>query len=121
MFSKTALSSKIAILALLILAGFFGNLKFKQWQSQKQIEQEKQKLQSQAEALQKKNDELNLSLSYLNSPDFKERVARQQLNLKKQGETVYTFGDLPGNAGLDEAEQKNGNAKKWRDHFFGTE
>jgi len=105
--------------ALLILLVFLGNLKFKQWQSQRQIEKEKQSLQDQADSLQKKNQELSRSLQYLNSESFKERVAREQLGLKKDGEQAYSFADAPRVAGAStDAPGGPSNIKKWWDYFF---
>lgn len=119
MLSKQTLSSKITIAALLFLVVFLADLKFKQWQKQRQIEAEKQSLQRQADALQKKNDDLSQSLQYLNSPSFKERVAREQLDLKKAGEQVYSFSDSPQVAGaFSEPASGTGNIKKWWDYFF---
>jgi cell division protein DivIC len=117
MISKTALSSKITILALLGLLVFLGNIKFKQWKDKQEIEKEKQNLLVQADLLQKKNTELSQSLQYLNSPSFKERVARQQLGLKKDGETIYSFGETQV---LTSAENtpKESNTKKWWNYFF---
>ena len=116
MLSKQNLSSKFAIFCLVVLLAFLGNLKFRQWQSQRQIEQQMQSLEDQAGALQNKNKELSNSLEYLSSPSFKERVAREQLNLKKDGEQVYSFSDAPASQASD--AQKVSNAKKWWDYFF---
>jgi len=116
-FSKQALSSKLAITGLFLLLIFLGDLKFKQWLNARQIEKQRQSLQQQADELQKKNDELNQSLQYLNSSSFKERVARQQLDLKKQGEQVYSFSDAPQVLGASTQPQES-NFKKWWDYFF---
>lgn len=121
MLNKAALSSKLSVLALIILALFFAQLKFRQRQNQALIEREKTKLENQAGALQKNNEELSQSLSYLNSADFKERVARQQLNLKKQGETIYTFGSPPQNSENGDSQAKISNFDKWRNYFFGSD
>jgi cell division protein FtsB len=119
MFSKQALSSKITVAALFILLVFFAQLKYRQYLSQRQIETQKQTLLAQADSQQKKNNDLNQSLQYLNSSSFKEQVARQQLNLKKDGETVYTFGSPVGQS-LPSASSEGpaSNAKKWWDYFF---
>lgn len=118
MLSKQTLSSKIVIFGLAVLLVFLGNLKYNQWKNQKNIEIEKNNLQAQAEKLQKQNDDLNQSLQYLSSPDFKEKVARQQLNLKKDGEMVFGFKEAK--IQTDTAEKKTGvsNFKKWADYFF---
>lgn len=117
MLSKKNLSSKFAVFCLFLLLIFLGDLKFRQWQSQRQIDLQKQSLETQASALQKKNDDLAQSLEYLSSPSFKERVAREQLNLKKDGEQVYSFSDGPA-ASPGSGQDKVSNAQKWWDYFF---
>ncbi len=120
MLNKQALSSKLAIFSLLALLGFFGQIKYKQWQSQKAIDKQRQTLQAQADELQKENEDLNESLKYLNSPAFKERVARQQLGLKKDGENVYSFSESAGQPEILGAEtsKKELNISKWWNYFF---
>ena len=117
--SKQNLKSKLAIFLLFILLAFLGNLKYQQWKNQKKIEAEKQSLQKQADSLMKKNNELSESLEYINSPNFKERVARQQLNLKKEGETVYSFIELKNtNENTEQQNKGESNASKWWNYFF---
>jgi cell division protein FtsB len=116
---KQKLSSKVVILGLIILALFLGDLKFRQWLSQRSIGVEEQNLKNQANTLQKKNNELNQSLSYLSSTDFKEKVARQELGYKKDGETVYGFTQGSGTSTQAENTQAApSNAQKWWDYFF---
>lgn len=119
MLSKKSISSNITIVALILLLIFLANIKYKQWKNQKAIEVQKENILAQTNALNKKSNELNESLEYLNSVAFKERVAREQLNLKKEGETVYTFG----NPGEQISETLNSNKKisnfeKWWTYFF---
>lgn len=118
MTGKQRLSSKITIIGLVILLAFLADWKYKQWQSENLIEKQKLSLQLQADSLQKKNNELSQSLQYLNSDNFKEGVARQQLNLKKQGEQVYTFADAPAAAPSGTQAAGESNPKKWLDYFF---
>jgi cell division protein FtsB len=118
MLFRQRITSKAAILALIVLLVFLGDLKFRQWQSQREIERQEASLQAQADALQKKNNELNRSLEYLNSPSFKERVAREQLGYKRQGETAYGFSDASGSASAGQANGAPGNLQKWWDYFF---
>lgn len=117
---KTLLSSKIVFFILLAFLAFLTNLKYKQWQHQKAIDREKANLISQVESLNKKNQELKDSLTYLTSPNFKERVARQQLNLKKEGEIAYGFPeDLGGGTTtlVQAATLKKSNFQKWIEYF----
>ncbi len=119
MFNKTLLNSKYFLVLLVILFGFLANLEFKQFRDQKAIEAQKADLQQQADSLLKKNRELNESLSYLNSPEFKERVARQQMNLKKEGEVVYGFTEAGGNVPQgSQPQSKESNFVKWWKYFF---
>ena len=120
MTSKQLLSSKLTIVLLTILLGFFTNMKFQQWNTQKAINKEKQNLSNQAAALEQKNNELSQSLSYLNSSDFKERVARQQLGLKKEGEKVFDFSEAPvpsGNSLAANSANGKSNYQKWWNYF----
>lgn len=121
--SKLALSSKITLACLLLLLVFFAYLKFQQYQSQLAIQKEKQSLIDQEASLNKSNQELAQSLSYVNSPDFEEKVAREQLNLKLNGEQVYNFGtaDLQATS-TDEVPQSGAsNPKKWWNYFMGND
>ena len=119
MINKTLLYSKYSLIFLVVLLAFMANLEFKQYRDQKAIEAQKASLQEQADSLSKKNRELNESLAYLNSTDFKERVARQQMNLKKEGEVVYGFTEADGSA-LQAGQQKaaDSNFVKWWKYFF---
>jgi cell division protein FtsB len=121
MFSKITLSSKLTIALLVLSLALFGQLKFKQWKSQKAIEAEKENLYRQQQQLSKKNEDVNASLEFLKSADFKEKVARQQLNLKREGEVVYTFSEYQ-EAGAGQASaaspSKGSNIRKWWDYFF---
>jgi cell division protein FtsB len=106
---------------MLLLCGFLANLRYQQWKNQVAIDKEKKSLESQISALNKKNQDLSDSLSYLGSSDFKERTARQQLNLKRDGEVVFGFTDAPTstppqNRALATANMPN--YEKWIEYFF---
>lgn len=121
MLSKQTISSKITIFGLIIFLIFMANLKYKQYKNQKAIETQKRSLLAQTESLQKKNNELNESLQYLNSTSFKERVAREQLNLKKDGEIVYSFGTEKNvEQVIQNTEQANSNFQKWWNYIFSS-
>ena len=114
---KSLLSTKLAVVLLLGLVVFLANLRFQQWRAQRAIESEKQAIAAQAETLEKKNRDLNQSLSYLNTPDFKERVARQQLNLKKNGEVVYSFSEDQASSSPTQTKTASNNFQKWLEYF----
>ncbi len=120
MTSKQILSSKFALGLLIVLLAILANSKYKQWQQARSIEKLKQDLLKQADVQQKKNQELTQSISFINSDNFKEQVARQQLNLKKDGEVVYNFTEgtpttTPAVAGASIAAT---NPQKWWSYFF---
>jgi len=121
MTAKQILSSKIAIGLLIILLAFLANSKYKQWQQVRAINALKADLLRQADVQQKKNQELTDSINFLNSGDFKEQVARQQLNLKKNGEVVYNFtqgDDASATSAVAGASITASNPQKWWGYFF---
>lgn len=107
------------LVALVALLFFLADLKYKQYVNQQSINKQVLSLQQQANDLEKQNSDLNNSLQYLSSPDFKEQVARVQLNYKRQGETVFGFTDQQ-----TAAQKANGssagasNLQKWWNYFF---
>jgi cell division protein FtsB len=118
---RQTLSSKIALIGLVIMLALLIDWKYKQIKSENLIQVQKENLQQQADALEKKNNELSQSLQYLNSDSFKEGVARQQLDLKRQGETVYAFADAPQSTSAQtQNDSSESDSKKWLDYFFGN-
>jgi cell division protein FtsB len=119
MFKKNV-SSKIAIAGLIFLLIFLGNLKFKQWLSSREIQINITNLKQQVSEREQKNNELAQSLDYLNSNDFKEKVAREQLGFKKSGEIVYGFSEPSQNQSIaiTETQEKTSNVQKWWNYFF---
>ena len=121
MISKASLSSKFAIISLFTLLIFFANLKYKQWKNQQAIEKEKQNLTLEAETFNKKNQDLSNSLTYLTSESYKEKIARIQLNMKKDGEIAYSFSQA--NTSIPDTLpstpiQTGSNFQKWWVYFF---
>lgn len=119
---KLNLSSKITLVLLVAFFLFLGNLRYAQWKNQAAIQKERKDLQQQISSLSEKNQNLSDSLSYLGSNDFKERTARQQLNLKRDGEVVFGFTDAPPTIQPQTAAQTSGgpNYEKWVEYFFGS-
>ena len=119
---KQFVSSKIVIALLASFLLFLCYLKWQQYKSERAVDAEKQSLISQERSLEKKNDDLNQSLSYLSTPEFKERLARQQLNLKKDGEVVYNFSEKtnePDSTATPVSQDSGSNFKKWVNYFIG--
>lgn len=111
--------SKLFLVAVLLLLIFVGSLEFKQWQQRKAVNREIDSLKSQEQDLQQKNRDLENSLSFLTSDEYREKIARQQLNLKKDGEIVVNFPKDSGSSEQPDANHnKKSNPEKWWDYFF---
>lgn len=119
MNSKKILSSKFSIFGLTLLLVFLGNFKFQQWQDEKEIQKQVDSLIAQKEEREKKSQELKQTVEYFSSNAFKEKVAREQLGFKKNGETVFGFSEQNINeASSSELKKNPSNAEKWWDYFF---
>lgn len=77
----------VLVLALLVA----GALEYTQYLDRKQIDQEIAGLLAEEERLISTNKQLEQSISFLSSPEYQEKLARMQLNLKKEGEIVVNF------------------------------
>ncbi len=124
MKTKKLFSSKVTFLILLILAAILGRQKYQQYKQNQLVEKEKQKIIGQINSLNKKNQEISNSLEYFKSESFKQRVAREQLNLKQPGEEVYSFKEANESmaVGNSLAElPKLSNIEKWVKYFSGKE
>lgn len=112
-------ASKSVLIALVALSVFLGQQKFRQYRLQKAIETEKLGLESKLKELQGKNMQLTETLSFLDSPDYKELVARQQLNMQKAGEFVYSFSEKSEDNSTEvDPNADKSNFQKWSDYFL---
>jgi cell division protein FtsB len=112
----------IVLIGLICLAVFFGKVHFEQWEKRKQINNEIEALLSQERQLQQKNKDLSESLSYLTTSDYKEKIAKEQLHLKKDGELVYNFTEPQPtnnqNNQVTNSSSASSKAEKWWLYFF---
>jgi cell division protein FtsB len=122
MTSKQILSSKFAVGLLIVILAFLVNSEYKQWRQTQAVKALKNDLLKQANLQNQKNQELADSINFINSDDFKEQVARQQLNLKKNGEVVYSFtpdqDEATGTEQNTVAVAAVSNPEKWWHYFF---
>lgn len=83
------------------------------------VDTEVARLQEQADKLAYDNKQLDELIKYMDTPEYKEREAREKLNLKKPGEEVYILA-ADSNAGqvAGAQEEAQSNPKKWFNYFF---
>jgi cell division protein FtsB len=83
------------------------------------IDREIGKLESQMERINKDNEELTSLIQYLNTPEYKEKEAREKLNLAKEGEHVVVLpGGEVASAKDEKPQEQPANYKLWLDYFF---
>jgi cell division protein FtsB len=117
---QDALRSRIvtAILVMVFAAVSFVTVEL--YMQKKQVDSEIKRLQTQSEQLNQDNRQLSELIKYLDTPEYKEKEAREKLNLKKPGEEVVVLPEdssLEGSvAGADVADQSN--PRKWFAYFF---
>jgi cell division protein FtsB len=118
---KKLLSSKISIFLLILLLIFGLRVEWKQWQERSSIQKEIDALIAQQNAIEQKNKSLEESLKILNTENYKERIARQQLNMKKDGELVVNFPEslpAPEDSTAGTVANSTPNWELWWNYFF---
>ncbi len=103
---------------LIVLLGVFA-LELQQWQQRHKVDTEINHLKAEQAELEAKNKALQESLQYFSSESYKEKLAREQLDLKKEGEIVVNF-PTDGIPKSDEpkAEGPRTNPQKWWQYIF---
>lgn len=117
-FLKSKFFKAAGSLVLLVIIVFWGREAWHRYQ----VEREIKKLQAEIAEVQSGSEKLEEALSYLRTPEYKERQARALLGLQKPGEFVVA---LPQSAEdktpEDEAESASGgNLRQWWLYFFGN-
>ncbi len=114
-FLKTKIGTVVLSLALVGVGFLTLNSLLAKYRIDKQIRQ----LQARADQVQGQNQSLSDLVNYLNTDQYKEKVAREQLNLKKDGEYVVA---LPQNqqeqVAAASTETQKSNTEKWFNYFF---
>lgn len=110
--------SKLFFLGLLIVLGFMGTKEYQKWQQRRAVDQEIAALQAQDKELQEQNQQLQQSIEFLSSEQYQEKLARLQLNLKKEGEIVVNFPPEPGRQGPENSPNTSPNPIKWWEYIF---
>ncbi|OGE83244.1 MAG: hypothetical protein A3B10_01145 [Candidatus Doudnabacteria bacterium RIFCSPLOWO2_01_FULL_44_21] len=116
---QTLLKTKTAtwlLTAVLLIVAF---ISFRMYLQKKEVDAEINKLEQQAENIKNDNERLSGLIKYLNTPEYQEKAAREQLNLKKEGEFVVVLPTgNPGEVAGQSNEQDKSNPEKWFDYFF---
>ncbi len=122
MFRAISLSKLIvvvgSILLLIIVISLTREIS-RRLEIQKEIEPKKQKTKE----LEQKNQELQYLVSYLKTPSYKEKIAREKLDLQKPGEKVVIIPENTSDVyiGEEKKEEKwenQSNLLKWWHVFF---
>lgn len=94
-------------------------IEYKQYRDRVEIDREIAGLEAEEQRLVETNKQLQQSISFLSSPEYQEKLARVQLNLKKEGEIVVNF---PSAAQSETAHDPSANQKsnlvKWWEYVF---
>ncbi len=102
-------------------------LSFKEAKRNNQINDEIEKLRQEADKIRANNKELREKISYYQTPEFQERVAKEKLNLQKPDEQVVVVKPSPyyeeieknlNNNPGQKPEENISNYKKWWNYFF---
>ena len=103
---------------LIVLVGVFA-VELQQWQKRRAIDKEINQLIAQEQNLQQKNQDLEQSLRYFSSDGYKEKLARQQLGLQKEGEIAVQFPKDIASAPQGNIPAKTpSNPEKWWNYLF---
>jgi cell division protein FtsB len=118
-------------LACLIGVAFILASVWKEMKKKKEIQDKITQLQQEAEKISRENSNLEERIAYLGSDDYKQKEAKDKLNLQSPGENVVIIKknaakeDVPQEKQADpigspknEAEATS-NPKKWWNYFFG--
>lgn len=116
--SISFISNRFVVLLLIGGIALFSVSEYKQWQQRQKVEKQIAALKAEANTVEEKNAQLENSLRYLASTGATERLAREQLGLKKDGEIPVVF--VPGKSSEQEvqAPKEVSNARAWWDYFF---
>ncbi len=117
----------IAIIVLVILGLFLGKVIHQKYE----VTQEIKAIEDKKEELVRENEKMGDLLEYLKTDTYKDRVAREDLGLQKEGETVVVISEgedsvQPEEELLLEAETEEETVyvptyRKWWDYFFASE
>lgn len=101
---------------------------WKEIKKKNEVQNEITKLQQEAEKISRENSSLKDKIAYLGSLDYKEKEAKDKLNMQNPEENVVII--KPGTAKVEDSQKnisdsvpkeiisETSNPKKWWDYFF---
>jgi cell division protein FtsB len=121
MTHQTKKTLKIIAVGLISISLFFTIKAFlAQELKRKKVAEEIKNLQEQAASLDQKNKQLSDSLAFLDTNAYKEKVAKESLNMKQNGEVAISFiPEVDNSNNQPKNDQKPvSNPLKWWYYFF---
>lgn len=134
--SKTNLFFSTGIfIGVLVLVALLFVPSFNEYNRNQEINKEIEKLSKQAEQLKENNAQLSEKIEYFKTEAYKERIAKERLNMQKQDEQIVSVkqsvsaivddiedsGDKEEDLKIKmENKSKEANYKKWFSYFFGN-
>ena len=115
-FIKSRWATAVLTVVLVFMVTVSGRLYLRKYEIDKEIA----KLQEQASRIESESNQLSELINYLSTPEYVEKQAREQLNLKKEGEEVVILPDsIEDEAKIAGADTKaESNPKKWYKYLF---
>jgi cell division protein FtsL len=111
--------SKIFLIVIGVILLFTIVIEFRQWQTRRQVDQEIASLQAEEQKLKQNNQQLEQSINFLSTPEYQEKLARLQLNLKKEGEVVVEFPqNQPQSNDVVTKSKPKSNLYNWWQYIF---
>ncbi len=103
---------------LVLLACLLAYNKWYQWKDQQKLEQQISELRKEAAKVEAQNRDLEKSLELFSTEAAKEKIARTQLNLKKDGEEAVVFIAPQKDETTNPQVKEKSNLRLWWEYFF---
>jgi cell division protein FtsB len=118
---QSLLKSRFASVVLVVAFAIVAFVTVELYWQKREVDSEISRLQQQADVLNKDNQQLSELIKYLDTPEYKEKEAREKLNLKREGEEVVVLPETDESGSVAGASSgSESNPQKWFSYFFGT-
>lgn len=116
------LKSKLSTIALVLAFGAVAFVTVELYMQKRQVDSEISRLENQSNTLKKGNQQLSELIKYLDTEEYKEREAREKLNLKRPGEQVVVLPEDSSSGQVASIQTDNQpNPQKWFTYFFNSQ